>query len=155
MKKFLEYLRRHTVVGLDTSLFIYHLEDHPRYGVITADLFSEMEKGGFKGMTSFLTLMEILVKPKADGKPEVVQDYEFVLTTFPNLSFVPLGLEVTRRAADLRAAYRLRAPDSIQVASALVQRATALLTNDKKLKVVNELDVSLLDDWLPDLNPNN
>lgn len=155
MKKFLEYLRRHTVVGLDTSLFIYHLEDHPRYGVITADLFSEMEKGGFKGMTSFLTLMEILVKPKADGKTEVVQDYEFVLTTFPNLSFVPLGLEVARRAADLRAAYRLRTPDAIQVATALVQGATALLTNDRKLKVVNELDVSILNDWLPDLNPNN
>lgn len=154
MKKFLEYLLHHTVVGLDTALFIYHLEDHPRYSVITAHLFSEMEKGGFKGVSSYLTLMEILVKPKADGKPEVVQDYEFLLTTFPNLTFVPLGLEVARRAADLRAAYRLRAPDAIQVATALVHNATTFLTNDKKLKMVNELEIKILDDWLPELKPH-
>jgi len=48
MKKFLEYLRRHTVVGLDTALFIYHLEDHPRYSVITADLFRKWKKGVLK-----------------------------------------------------------------------------------------------------------
>jgi predicted nucleic acid-binding protein len=153
MKDFLQYLHRHTMVGLDTALFIYHLEDHPRYSLITADLFSEMEKGSFRGMTSFLTLMELLVKPKAEGKPEVVQDYEFVLTTFPNLTFVPMGLEVARRAADLRAAYRLRAPDAIQLATALVHNASTFLTNDKRLKMVNELEIKILDDWLPEFNP--
>jgi len=104
-------------------------------------------------MTSFLTLMEILVKPKADGKPEVVQDYEFLLTTFPNLTFVPMGLEVARRAADLRAAYRLRRRMRSKWLTALVHNATTFLTNDKKLKMVNELEIKILDDWLPAFRP--
>jgi predicted nucleic acid-binding protein len=149
MKKSLEFLRRHSIIGLDTSLFIYHLEDHPRYGPVTTELFAAMEKETFRGITSYLTLMEILVKPKADGKQEVVRDYEFFLTTFPNLSFVSMGLEVARRAADLRADYRFRAPDAIQLATALVHGATAFLTNDKKLKPTNELNVIILDDWMP------
>ena len=150
MKRLRDLLRRHSVVGLDTSIFIYHLEDHPRYGPVTADLLSTLEKGGFQGVTSYLTLMEILLKPKGEGKLEAIRDYEFYLTTFPNLSFVSIGLEVARRAADLRAGYRLRPPDAIQLAAALVHGATAFLTNDKKLKSVNELKVLILDDWLPD-----
>jgi predicted nucleic acid-binding protein len=148
MKKPLEFLRRHSIIGLDTSLFIYHLEDHPRYAPVTTELFSALEKGSFQGTTSVLTLMEILVKPKADGEQEAVRDYEFFLTTFPNLSFVPMGLDVARRAVDLRAGYRFRAPDAIQLATALVQGATAFLTNDKKLKPVSELEVLILDNWV-------
>jgi len=93
--------------------------------------------------------MEILVKPKAEGNREAVRDYEFFLSTFPHLSFLAMGLEVARQAADLRAAYRLRPPEAIQMATALVHGATAFLTNDKKLKPVNELKVLILDDWLP------
>jgi predicted nucleic acid-binding protein len=149
MKKLLEFLRRHPVIGLDTSIFIYHLEDHPRYGPVTADLLTALENGVFQGVTSYLTLMEILVKPKAEGNLEAIRDYEFFLTTFPNLSFVSMGLEVARRAADLRGGYRLRPPDAIQLAAALVHGATAFLTNDKKLKLVSDLKVLILDDWLP------
>lgn len=148
MKRLRDFLRHHPVIGLDTSIFIYHLEDHPRYGPVTADLLTALEKGVFQGVTSYLTLMEILVKPKAEGNPEAIRDYEFFLTTFPNLSFVSMGLEVARRAADLRAGYRLRPPDALQLAAALVHGATAFLTNDKKLKQVSELKVLMLDDWL-------
>jgi predicted nucleic acid-binding protein len=59
-----------------------------------------------------------------------------------------VDLEVARRAADLRAGYRLRPPDAIQLAAALFHGATAFVTNDKKLKQVNELKVLTLDDWL-------
>lgn len=34
-----ERLEAHTVVGLDTSIFIYHLEDHPLYRPFTHQLF--------------------------------------------------------------------------------------------------------------------
>jgi hypothetical protein len=92
---------------------------------------------------------EFRVKPKGEGKLEAARDYEFFLTTFPNLSFVSMGLGVARRAADLRADYRFRTPDAIQLAAALVQGATAFLTNDKKLKPVSEVEVLILDDWVP------
>jgi hypothetical protein len=58
MKHLRDFVRRHPVIGLDTSIFIYHLEDHPRYGPVTTDLLSAMEKGVFQGVTSYLTLIE-------------------------------------------------------------------------------------------------
>jgi predicted nucleic acid-binding protein len=148
MKKLRDQLFRHPVIGLDTSIFIYHLEDHPVYAPLTEVLFSSLEKGVFRGVTSSLTMMGILVKPIADGKAEAIRDYQYFLTTFPNLSFREFDLETARRAAELRAAYRLRPPDAIQLATALRHQATAFLTNHKGLKQVGELAVLILDDCI-------
>jgi predicted nucleic acid-binding protein len=55
--------------------------------------------------------------------------------------------DVARQAAQLRARYRLRPVDAIQVATALVYRATAFVTNDATLaRLAPALDVVLLDD---------
>jgi hypothetical protein len=43
---------------------------------------------------------------------------------------------VAERAAELRARYNLRTPDALQVATALVRRCEAFLTNDARLKRV-------------------
>jgi hypothetical protein len=42
MKRLLEFLKSHPVVGLDTSIFIYHLEDHPRYAPMTEIIFDSL-----------------------------------------------------------------------------------------------------------------
>jgi hypothetical protein len=34
-----EFLARHKRVGVDPVVFIYHLEDHPRYARLTQPLF--------------------------------------------------------------------------------------------------------------------
>jgi predicted nucleic acid-binding protein len=47
----------------------------------------------------------------------------------------------------LRAHYRLRAADDLQVATALVHQATAFVTNDRGLaRLVLLLDIIILDD---------
>ena len=80
MKRLLEFLKSHPVVGLDTSIFIYHLEDHPRYAPVTEIIFHSLEEGRNRGITSFLTLMEILVKPAEYGaSPSVVASIKSVV----------------------------------------------------------------------------
>jgi hypothetical protein len=49
MKALQDFLKKHSVIGLDTSIFIYHLEDHPRYSPITESIFNALEKGITKG----------------------------------------------------------------------------------------------------------
>jgi predicted nucleic acid-binding protein len=49
----------------------------------------------------------------------------------------------------LRARYNLRTPDALQVATALVRRCEAFLTNDARLKRVTEIRVLTLDDRFP------
>jgi hypothetical protein len=40
MKRLHDFLKKHPVIGLDTSLFIYHLEDDPRYAPLTEVIFT-------------------------------------------------------------------------------------------------------------------
>jgi predicted nucleic acid-binding protein len=145
MKRLLEFLKSHPVVGLDTSIFIYHLEDHPRYAPVTETIFHSLEEGRNRGITSFLTLMEILVKPKIEELLEVARDYEYYLTTFPNLTLFPFDLEIARKASDLRAASRIKTPDAIQLATALHHGATGFLTNDRTFEKVKGLEIAILD----------
>jgi len=55
-------------IGLDTNLFIYFLEDHPRYGAWCASLFDRIERGHNAAVTSTVTLLELLVQ--ALSRPE-------------------------------------------------------------------------------------
>ena len=148
MKALKDFLKSHPFIGLDTSVFIYHLEDHPRYSPLTEVIFNGLENGIHKGVTSYLTLMEILVKPKTEGLPQVARDYEYYLTTFPNLTFYEMGLDVARKASDLRSADRIKAPDAIQLATAVLYGSTAFLTNDKTLERVKGVDVFILEKLL-------
>jgi predicted nucleic acid-binding protein len=148
MKRLQDFLRVHPVIGLDTSIFIYHLEDHPRYSSATELIFNALEKGSNKGVTSYLTLMEILTKPKAESLLQIARDYEYYLTTFPNLTFYEMGLEVSRKASDLRATERIKSPDAIQLATVILYGATALLTNDRVFERVKGIDILILDKLL-------
>ena len=148
MKRLQDFLRKHPVIALDSSIFIYHLEDHPRYAPLTEIIFDDLEKGMNKGITSYLTLMEIITKPKTEGLLQVARDYEYYLTTFPNLTFYEMGIEIARKASDLRATERIKSPDAIQLATAILHGATAFLTNDKIFERVKGIDILILDKFL-------
>jgi predicted nucleic acid-binding protein len=142
------FLANHKTFAADTMLFIYHFEDHPRYAPITEHLFASWEKGTHSGITSVITLLEILVKPRRDENWEAVRDYKDLLLTFPNLQVVSVEPECAELASDLRARYGIRTPDAIQIASAVLYSATAFVTNDDQMKQITELDVILLDEFL-------
>lgn len=66
---------------------------------------------------------------------------------FPHLTLADVTRDVARWAAQLRARYRLRPADALQVATALVHRATAFVTNDRRLaRLTPLLDIIVLDD---------
>lgn len=138
-----------TVVAADTMVFIYHLEDHPRYAPVTQYLFEAWEQGRVHGVTSAVTLLEILVKPLRQGAQNAARDYQRLLTTYPHLALVPVDQGVAAKAAALRARHNLPAPDAIQVATALLAGASLFLTNDRSLRrVQGPLEVLVLDDLL-------
>lgn len=143
-------LRRHECIGLDTSPFIYHIEGASRYANAVGTVFDELADGAFSGVTSALTLMEITVKPLQLGLPDIADEYEIVLSTYPHLTIVGFDQTTARRAAELRATHRLRPADALQLAACVQGGATAFLTNDKGLRRVTELQVMLLEDFVED-----
>jgi predicted nucleic acid-binding protein len=145
-----ERLATHDIIGLDTSVFIYHLEAHPVYQVLTQELLAGVETGRWAAVTSAVTVMELTVRPWQLDRPAVARAYEALLANFPHLILADVTRDVARRAAQLRARYRVRPADALQVATALIHEATAFVTNDRLLtRLSPALDVVMLDDFVP------
>ena len=120
------------LVALDTMVFVYHLANHPRYAALTTAVLEAVETGQLAGMTTTVTLAEILTAPAKTGDRQAFQDYELYLTRFPNLQIAPLDIELARETALVRGATGLRTPDAIQVAAARLVKADAIITNDRR-----------------------
>jgi predicted nucleic acid-binding protein len=142
-------LAKAKVIGLDTPLFIYFLENNEKYGELARITINGIEKGKWEGITSTITLMEITVRPWQLGRESAAREYEAVLVHFPNLSIVDVDRKVARAAAQLRAKYNVSPPDAVQVAASLSYGAKAFLTNDKRLSKLQEvIDILVLDDFV-------
>jgi hypothetical protein len=50
-------------LGLDTAPIIYYIEAHPRYEALVEHIFDLIAGGSFTGVTSAITLTEVLVQP--------------------------------------------------------------------------------------------
>lgn len=133
-------------IGLDTNLFIYFLEAHPRYGAWCASLFDRIERGHNPAVTSTVTLLELLVQPYRDQKEELAQKIFALTSTYPKIEWVPVSMSLADRAAELRARYRLSTPDAIQLATAIGHKATRFYGNDRSLRRVKEIECLLVDD---------
>ncbi len=140
------FLKKHRSIALDTSAFIYFVEQHPRYFPLCEKLFAGIETGRFTACTSTLTLLEVLVQPYRLQKDDIVLKFYALLTSYPNLTWVPVGLNVADKAAQLRAAHRLKTPDAIQAASAIAAGATGFICNDRAFRNVEGFDCFIIDD---------
>jgi predicted nucleic acid-binding protein len=144
-----ERLKHFSRIGLDTSVFIYHYEEHPKYSIFTGEILSGVEHGHWEGITSVISLMELVVRPLQLKREDISRKYEALLIHFPHLKVVDIDRDVSRRAAQLRAAYRIRPPDALQLAASILHDAKAFVTNDRRLtRLQHEIDVVLLDDFL-------
>jgi len=140
------FLGRHRQVSLDTCIFIYHLEENPKYVPLTDVIFRWLVEPGNAAVTSTLTMTELLVPPYRQGDAQKLSAYTGLLATFPHLNWVAVSIEIADLAARYRAAHRLRTPDAIQVATAVRLNATGLLTNDATLARIDRVETLLLDD---------
>jgi predicted nucleic acid-binding protein len=120
-------------VGLDTPPFIYFIEEHPKYLPIVQPVFAAMMSGALTGVTSALTLLETLVQPYRVGNPTLAEKYEALLTRSGGLRLDEITRAVVRAAAQLHAAHNIKTPDAIHLATELIARCPAYLTNDRNL----------------------
>jgi predicted nucleic acid-binding protein len=136
----------HKRVLIDTSVWIYHLENHPEFGPPAGRVIESLEEGRFRGIASELTLLELTVRPLQLGRQDVADHYEVLLDYFPNLEIVPISSEILLDAAGLRARQKLRTPDAIQLATGIRASATLAVTNDKLWRSVPLIETALLAD---------
>jgi predicted nucleic acid-binding protein len=138
----------HKRVLIDTSIWIYHFEQHPQLAAAAGEIVENLEEGKFRGVASELTLLELTVKPLQLGRQDVADDYEVLLDYFPNFELVPISREILLEAAALRARQRLRTPDAIQIATGLRTGATLAVTNDEGWRNFPLIETIILTDLI-------
>jgi len=144
-------LSSYPLVAIDTNIFIYYLQKDklPAYHRALLPAFRNMENGEFQGVTSVLTLTEILTLPQKLGRKYIVKHYYLLLKNFPNLSLFPITEAVALRAAEMRGKWGLKTPDALHIAAAVEAGAKAFFTNDRSLgKIADTLDVVYLSDFV-------
>jgi uncharacterized protein len=129
-------LRGHRRVLIDSSVWIYHLEQHSEFGEVAGNIIESLEDGRFRGIVSELTLLELTVRPLQLGRQDVADEYELFLSYFPNVELEPVTREILLDAAALRARHKLRTPDAILMATGVRSAATAAVTNDEAWKAM-------------------
>lgn len=139
MGKVADLINGHQLIAIDTCCFIYLIESskYPDFTPLTQELFELVRDGQVKAITSPITITEIMTLPRKLGFEELAYDYKLLITNFPNLSIPAISIAVADRAATLRSSYGLKTPDALQLATALIYKATAFFTFDKELKRVS------------------
>ena len=141
-------LSRHRKVFIDSSVWRYHFEQHPEFSPAAGRLIEALEEGRFRAVVSELTLLELTVRPLQLGRQDVADEYELLLSHFPNVDLAPVTRQVLLDAAALRAKFRFRTPDAVLLATGIRLSATAVVTNDKTWKEagIEGIQVLLLSD---------
>jgi predicted nucleic acid-binding protein len=134
-------------IGLDTVVFIYLIEEHPHYFPAIEPIFRAVSDGALDVVTSGITLLESLVQPYRRGDAALAQRYERILTQSRGVHVLDLDRFVLRAAARLRAALRLKTPDALQIAAALLAGCPTYVTNDRALPAIPGLRVVQLHDY--------
>lgn len=133
---------------LDTAPFIYFIEKNSRYHDLVKPVISLLDARHVQGITSTITLLEVLVHPLRDGNRKLADKYKAILLSSDSLLTCEISHEISERASLLRAKHGLRTPDAIQLATAIINKSEFFLTNDPALQKVKEVKVVVLDDYL-------
>lgn len=135
-------------IYLDTSPFVYFIEVNQEFSPLVRPIMLAINSGERVGLCSYLTLIELLVKPIADRRTDLVRIYRTALLEDVNLQLFDVGRSVAEEAARIGATYGYKTPDAILLATALLQRADVFVTNDIKLRRFPEVPVVVLKDHL-------
>jgi len=131
-------------VAIDTAVFIYFIEEDPRFLPLIEPLFQEADRGARELVTSAITLLEVLVVPYRAGNRLLADRYEALLTRSRGVRVVDLTRDQLRAAAQLRATTGVKTPDALQLAAAIGTDCHAFLTNDRRLPSIRGLRIRQL-----------
>lgn len=135
-------LKKLKLIALDSNVFIYYFEENPKFGSASKKIFNALSVKILRGITSILSLAELL--SKKDLPENIASQVEEDFFEIPNLSILEVNREIAATAARIRRKYGFRLPDSIQLATAKLNKARAFISNDEKLKRFKELKVILI-----------
>ena len=120
------------LVYLDTMSFIFAIEGEPSVAEPMNNLFQALRAHPGAGVTSELTLAEVLAGPDVPHSPQIKRAYLDLIVWSKFLDLVPISRDVLYESADLRFAHRetygkkLKLPDAIHLVTAIQEDVNTL-----------------------------
>lgn len=133
------------LIGLDTSVLIYLLEDHPLLADPAERIFRRIRDGGWWGVFSHIGMVELLTGVKKRKRPDLVNRYRELLLSIQHLYLRGTTLPIVEIASNLRATYNIKTADAIHIATSIASGADLFVTYDKRLTAIREIPVVMLD----------
>ncbi|MFP4420794.1 MAG: type II toxin-antitoxin system VapC family toxin [Desulfococcaceae bacterium] len=81
-------------IGFDTSPIIYFAELHPVYFPLVRHVIRRIDEGNLKGFGSVVTLTQVLVLPRREGRRDLENQYRDILQNSRNFELVAIDAEI-------------------------------------------------------------
>ena len=137
--------KSHQRIAIDANVLIYVLDGHEQFGRQAGAVVDSIEMSEVAGSMATLGEVEVLAGPAASGDAGLFERSADEVRSF-GLRLVPLSSEVAEEAAWLRGNGGLGIADAIHVACAKAVGATAMITNDRRIRPRPGLDIAYLAD---------
>ena len=131
------------LVCLDTNVVIYLIEANPVWTPKVTTRLNTLLAAGDQMAVCDAARLECLVKPLATGSALDEASYRTFFAD-PLIRMLPVTPATWERAARLSASYRLKAMDSVHLATAIEHGCGPFLTNDANLARCTDVSVEVL-----------
>jgi predicted nucleic acid-binding protein len=128
---------------IDSVILIYHYDYVGPYQTRASRWIASFLAAGDKFVVSDLVRMECLVKPLRSGNSVSMAAFNRFFAD-PDVQTVPATPAVFDRAAQIRASYGFKTPDSIHLAAAVESGCDRFLTHDARLSRFTGITVEIL-----------
>ena len=139
-----EVMSENKSIFIDTAPFIYLIENNTKYSTKVEELLADYISLNYNICSSVISYMEFCVIPDRDGRLDVIESFNNLLLKL-NISIFEINIDVAIRGYKLRSSNpSLKGMDALQLACALENDCSEFITNDEKLKKINEINVTIL-----------
>lgn len=129
-------------VYLDANVFIAAFENPGAHSDHAWWLLHAIEGGEIIGVTSELTLAEVLVKPMELCDVRLAEAYENVIAPGAYFEIFPVRRDILISAARLRASRAsIKLPDAVHIATAQVLSCSFIVSDDRRLPAIEQMRV--------------
>lgn len=114
---------------MDSNVFIYVLDRHPRFGKVARGILERIENGE-EAVTSTLAIQEVCIYLLKRGRPQEVPEFVEALRTYGYLLKRPCLFEDIITAKEMMRTYRIGWNDLVMVAQMQREGITEIYSND-------------------------
>lgn len=127
------------VILLDTNIFLNVKNKEQQFYEFSKKLLDSVDDGKFRAILSVISVAEICAGYHEAGEEREKDDFMAHIQSSPNFKVVNLDPSLADYSGKIRAQTKLRLPDAILVATALIQKARTIATHDERLKNASKL----------------